>query len=139
TAHDTQGSVFAAAKPSRKIPCSSEDGTAPFAARLFAPGTPRDETMRRLLAGGLALSAALWAASAWAGDGQAPASRAATPAGVKADSATDYASFVNMGRPEALDAPAANQSKRPPVNNRQLKPAMFVNPLLERGESVVRG
>jgi len=44
-----------------------------------------------------------------------------------------------MGRPEALEAPAANQSKRPPLNDRQLKPAMFVNPLLERGESVVRG
>ncbi|TMQ34935.1 MAG: hypothetical protein E6K70_04970 [Planctomycetota bacterium] len=95
--------------------------------------------MRRRLAGGLALSAALWAASAWAGDGQAPASRTAGPTAVKADSATDYASFVSMGRPEALEAPAANQSKRPPLNDRQLKPAMFVNPLLERGESVVRG
>jgi hypothetical protein len=81
--------------------------------------------MRRLLAGGLLLSAGLWVANARAGEIPAP----------NTQEAGDLPS-ISLGRPVALDASA---SKAPaPIKDRQLQPATFSYPTLGRAEPLFR-
>ena len=79
--------------------------------------------MRRLLAGGLTLTAGLWLTSVRGGD---------LPAAAAADAGLPS---VTLGRPTALEAPVVRTSTVAPVSDQNLRPAAFIMPALGRADA----